>query len=35
MDLQMGCGGMDPIAVAHDREKWWALIDARKNFRDP
>jgi hypothetical protein len=28
MDLQkVGCGGMDWIELAHDRDRWWALVN--------
>jgi hypothetical protein len=27
MDRQeVGCGGMDWIDLAHDRDRWWALV---------
>jgi len=32
---ELGCKGMDWIDLAHDRGKWWALVNAVMNSRVP
>ena len=34
MDVQeVGCGGMDWIDLAQDKDRWWALVNVVMNLR--
>jgi hypothetical protein len=36
MDLrEIGCGDMDWIGLAKDRDQWWALVNTVMNLRVP
>jgi hypothetical protein len=32
---EVGCGGVDWIEVAQDRDRWWALVNAVMNLLVP
>jgi hypothetical protein len=33
--LELGCGGMDWIDLATDRDRWWGLVNAVMNLQVP
>jgi hypothetical protein len=36
MDFQdVGCGGVDWITLAQDRDRWWTLVNAEMNLLVP
>jgi len=32
---EVGCEGMDWIDLAHDRDRWWAVVNKVMNLRFP
>ena len=32
---EVGCGGMDWIYLAHDRDRWWPLLNVIMNLQVP
>jgi hypothetical protein len=34
-DLEVGCGVMDWIELAQNRDRWWTLVNAVKNLQVP
>jgi hypothetical protein len=33
--FRVGCGGMERIKLAQDRDRWWALVDVVMNLQVP
>ena len=32
---EVGCGGVDGIELAQERDRWWALVNPVMNYRVP